>query len=325
MVRRNLICDSMLAIPLLAQGRPFGVLALLSKRERPVREWNHRLAKGLAQEAALAISNARLYESAQQKHRGLQVRLRHLESLAETLAHDLKGPGSRMEELAKLLSQKFSGLVDEHTGRLLKLIQENGSDIVQRVEAILEVARVGVGQGAVMAVDPRLVLDEVLKARVGEIEQSHATVHVEPGFPPVVCHAAYLRQVFDNLISNALKYARPGKPPVLTISSRIEQNMACFSVRDEGIGIPVNQRTRVFQPFVRLMRSDAMGSGIGLTIVQRIVDLYGGSVGIEGSGDEGCTVTFSLPRLREDGLVAAHPARITDLPEVMNVSKTDVI
>ena len=95
MVRRNVIGDSILATPLLAQGIPFGVLSFLNERFRAAHEWNQGLAEGLAQEAALAISNARLHEAAQQKQRGLVTRLRQLEHLAETLAHDLKGPGDR--------------------------------------------------------------------------------------------------------------------------------------------------------------------------------------------------------------------------------------
>lgn len=317
-LRRNLLGESMLAIPLLSQGTPFGVLSLSSQTARPAQEWNQRLAKGLTQEAALAISNARLYEAVQQKQKRLLARLRQLEHLAETLAHDLKGPGARMEELAKLLVQKFSGQVDERTGKWLRLLQENGKDIVARVEGILEVARVGSGQGSVTAVDPRLILDEVVKSYAGEIERLGATVEIEPGFPLVASHGAYLRQIFDNLVSNALKYPRPGEPPTLKITSTTGQHMVCFAVQDRGIGIPLEQRKRVFQPFVRLRPTDSPGSGIGLAIVQRILALYGGQVWIEGEEGEGCTVKFTLPWLRGD--LAGDSARssqieVLDLPQ----------
>lgn len=324
-VRRNLIGDSMIAVPLLAQGVPFGVLSLLSEQPRPAGEWNQRLAKGLAQEAALAISNARLYEAAQQKQRGLLSRLRQLEHLAETLAHDLKGPGARMEELAKLLVQKFPGQIDDRTARWLKLIQENGSDIVRRVEGILAVARVGAGQGSVTAVDPRLVIDDVLKAQAGEIEQLQATIQIDSGFPLVACHGAYLRQVFDNLISNALKYARPGEPPSLTISSKTGKHMVCFLVRDQGIGIPMDQQTRVFQPFVRLRQTDAFGSGIGLAIVQRIVELYGGRVWIEGTDGEGCTVKFTIPWLNQGFDISGDASPRETMRDMVNVPQRDLI
>lgn len=319
-LRRNLIGDSMLAIPLISQGVPFGVLSLLSEPSRPRGEWNQRLAVGLAEEAALAISNARLYEAAQQKQRGLQARLRQLENLAETLAHDLKGPGSRMEELAELLANKFKEQVDERTARWLMLMKENGQDIVQRVEGILEVARVGVGQGAVAAVDPKLVIDNVLKTHAGELERSHAVVRVGPHLPLVACHEPYLRQLFDNLISNALKYAHPDRAPSVHVSVSIERHMACFSVQDNGVGIPQGLRERVFLPFVRLMPWEAKGSGIGLTIVQRIVELYGGRVWIDEDEAEGCTVKFTLPCLGREGLSGSGAGEAVESPEVVKIS-----
>lgn len=316
----------MLAIPLLSQGVPFGVLSLSSRQPRQAHEWNQRLAKGLAQEAALAISNARLYEAAQQKQKRLLARLRQLEHLAETLAHDLKGPGARMEELATLLARKFSGQVDERTAKWLRLLQENGSEIVQRVEGILEVARVGIGQGSVTAVNPRLILDEVLKTYSQDIDRLGATVQIQSEFPLVACHGAYLRQVIDNLLSNALKYRRPGVPPAVAITSKTGTHMVCITVQDRGIGIPEEQRLRVFQPFVRLGQSAAPGSGIGLAIVQRIVELYGGHVWIEGAQGEGCTVKFTLPWLRNE-LTAAGADSCTDEdhPDVMDMSKKGLL
>jgi len=307
-LRRNLLGDSMLAVPLLAQGKPFGVLALVCEQPRSVEDWNQRLAKGLAQEAALAISNVKLYEAAQQQQRGLVARLRQLEHLAETLAHDLKGPGARMEELARLLVQQSGGQFDDRTKRWLALLEENSRDLVHRVEGILTVARVGIDQGAITAVDPIAIIGEVLKFRAGEIERLGAVVDVEPALPLVACHGAYLRQIFDNLVSNALKFTRVGESPVVRISGRVQGSMVKFSVEDHGIGIPSAQRTRVFQPFVRLLTSDAAGSGIGLTIIQRIVELYGGRVWIDEAEGSGCIVQFTVPSFQEqEGTSIARP------------------
>lgn len=319
-LRRNLIGDSMLAVPLLAQGDPFGVLALLCEQPRSVEAWNQRLAKGLAQEAALAISNVRLYEAAQQRKRGLVTRLRQLEHLAETLAHDLKGPGARMEELARLLVQQYGGQLDDRTKRWLSLIEENSRDLVQRVEGILSVARVGTDHGAIKAIDPTTIVSEVLKARAGEIERLRAVVYVEPGLPLVACHGAYLRQIFDNLLSNALKFTRAGESPVVRIRGRVQGTMVAFSVEDQGIGIPSTQRTRVFQPFVRLLMSEAAGSGIGLTIIQRIVELYDGKVWIDGPEGPGCTVQFTVPSFQEqEGASNARmqASRVSDVVDVV--------
>lgn len=324
-IRRNLIGDSMLAVPLLSQGTPFGVLALLTKQQRAANEWNQRLARGLAQEAALAISNARLYEAAQQKQKRLTARLRQLEYLAETLAHDLKGPGARMEELVKILVSKFPGQLDEGTKKWLRLIEENGSEIVRRVEGILEVARVGVGVGSVTAVDPGIIINDVLKAHAGDIERLQATVHVEPGFPLVACHGAYLRQVIDNLVSNALKYHRPGEPPALTIASQTDKHMLCIAVHDQGIGISVEQRSKIFEPFVRLGQGNAAGSGIGLAIVKRIVELYGGRAWVEGGEGGGCTVKFTLPCLKEEASLAGNQTFSGEQSEIVSMSHKEIL
>jgi len=223
-----------------------------------------------------------------------------------------------MGELAKLFVQRYVGQGDERAARWLTLIEENGNEIVQRVEGILSVARVGAWQGAVTAVDSALVIGDVLKAHAEEIERRHAAVEVAR-LPLVACHGAYLRQVFDNIVSNALKYTRPGEPPSLTISAQVEHNMVCFSVQDRGIGIPSSQRSRVFQPFVRLRQTEAAGSGIGLTIVQRIVELYGGQVWIEDNEGEGCTVKFSVPWLREDGSATVSVGKDSDAPEIVDL------
>jgi len=310
----NPIRGSMLASPLLAEGRPLGVLLFVSERPRMDSEWNQRLAEGLALDAAQAIVNARLHEAAQQRQRELVARLRQLEHLAETLAHDLKGPGARMGELARLLIQQDTVQFDTKTKRWLSLIEENGRDLVQRVEGLLTVASVSADSGTLTAVDPTAAIGEVLKARAEEIAQREAVVHVEPGLPLVACHGTNLRQIFDNLISNGLKFARDGGLPVVKVSAQLHGTMVMFAVEDNGIGVPSSQRTRVFQPFVRLLTSDAPGSGIGLTITQRIVELYGGSVWIDSAEVPGCTVRFTIPRFQPRGALEAerHTSSVLD-------------
>ena len=297
-VRRNLMGKSLLAIPLFAQGSPFGVLLLLLERKVPPSHWNVRLAKGFAEEAAIAIANARLYEAARQKGKSLELRLRQLENLAETLAHDLKAPGERMEGLASLVLAEYGGRLDERATRWLTMIHENGKDLIQRVETILDVARVGSQHETVEAVDPALVIGDVLKQRAGELEDHKVKIHAADSFPMVACHRAYLRQVFDNLISNAIKFS--GSLPDLTIrvAAQRQGEWVHFSVADNGCGIRHEHRERVFDPFVRL-HPEVKGSGIGLTIVKRIVELYGGEVWIEPDGPPGCTVTFTLPVMGE--------------------------
>lgn len=307
--RRNLVGESMLAIPLLSQGTPFGVLVLLQENKAPRDGWNLRLAKGFADEAAIVIANARLYETAHEKEKGFESRLRRLEHLAETLAHDLKAPGERMEGIASLLLKEYGEKLDERAVRWLRLIESNGQDLTERIHAILDVARVGAQRGAVEAVDPALVLNEVLKAGAGELERRRVRVNVDNGFPLVACHRACLRQVFDNVISNAIKFSGDRPDPTINIAAERKVDRVLFSIADNGIGIPPQQRERVFEPFVRLSPGVTEGSGIGLTIVRRIAELYGGSAWIEVNDQGGCTVWFTMPVLGDFTLEARRGAR----------------
>lgn len=297
--RRNLIGDSMLAIPLLTQGKAFGVLALLQERAVPREAWNLRLAKGFADEAAVAIANARLYQEAQQKGRDVQARIRELEYLAEALAHDLKAPGERVEGLAALVRADSASHLSEQAQQWVSLIETNGKELRRRVEHILQVARIGARATAVEAVDPAVVLQDVLKLRAGELERGQVRVEVQPALPLVACHGAYLRQVFDNIISNAIKFTGGCAEPRIRITWERKGEQVSFKVSDNGCGIAPSDQARVFEPFVRLHADSVPGSGIGLTIVKRIVELYGGRVWIESNPSGGCSVCFTIPVLGE--------------------------
>jgi len=246
---------------------------------------------------SVAIANARLYDAVSRKEKGLEARLRQLEHLAETLAHDLKGPGERMESLASLILAEYGGRLDDRGNRWLRMMEQNSRDLIARVHNILEVSRVGARPEAVEAVDPALIVREVLKARGDEVERARVQVEVDPDLPLVACHRAYLHQIFDNLISNAVKFSAAAPAPVLRIAAERQEDRILFSISDNGPGIPPAFRERVFEPFVRLQPDTAKGSGIGLSIVRRIVELYGGKAWIESNEPAGCRVRVSLPAL----------------------------
>ncbi len=327
--RRNRIGEAMLAIPLLSQGVPFGVLVLLMERDVPREFWNVGLAKGFADEAAIAIANARLYEAAQEKGKGLQNRLRQLEHLAEMLAHDLKGPGERMEGFATMLRDAYGDKLDGRALRWLGLIEENGKELAERVQSIFELARVGASLSSVEAVSPAVALEDVTKQLSSSLEAKHIRVHVQSDLPMVACHVAYLRQVFENLISNAIKFMDHSEPEIRVTAERDGEHVR-FSVCDNGPGIPRGQQERVFQPFVRLDPERTKGSGIGLTIVRRIIELYGGETSIQSEPGSGCTVKFSLPVLGEWRTTEEHtgfdatriPDASPDEPAALSKAKT---
>jgi signal transduction histidine kinase/CHASE3 domain sensor protein len=295
--RRNLIGQSMLAVPLLSQGVSFGVLVFLMKGKVASESWNIRLARSFADEAAVAISNGRLYEAVYTKEKEFEHRFRQLEHLGVALVHDMKGPGERMAALAATLVDEYGEQLDERAKRWLRLMVEEGEELSARIENIFQIARLGIRPETLEAVDPGVVLADILKQRAGELERQEIRVTVSSGLPCVACHHAYLRQVLDNLVSNAAKFCGAQAHPEIKVTACSRGSMLFISVSDNGPGIPPQFRERVFEPFARLHPTKEKGSGIGLTIVKRIVEMYGGRVWVEPNEAPGCTVTFSLPVL----------------------------
>jgi signal transduction histidine kinase len=296
--RRNQFGDSMLTIPLLSQGVAFGVLVLMQARPSTRERWNIVLAQTLADYVAVAIVNARLYEASTIKSPHVEARIQELQHLAENLAHDVKAPGERIQGLASLLRADSGSQLSHNGMRWLDLIEVHGKELRRRAEHILALARIGSASMAVEAVDPALTVQDVLMLRSSELEQAAVRVEVQPGMPLVACHEAYLRQVFDNLISNATKFsACHTNRPIIRISWEQERQRIFFTVSDNGPGISLEDQERVFTAFVRLKPDETPGSGIGLTIVRRIIELYGGRVTIESQPNGGCSIKFSLPSL----------------------------
>ena len=295
-IRDRMGAKSLLAVPLRDQRGAFGVLALASTvRKRTFSDWEVRLAQQFADQAAIAIMNARLYEAAQQRGEGLQSRLEELEGYAANMAHDLKGPARRMAELASLLQADYHGRLDERADRYLNWIRTNGQQLMERIDEVLRLARIGIVREVVEPVDPREVIDTVLKGCAEEIERQGATVHIGESFPHLACNRIHLFQILDNLIRNALKFSSNERPPVLEVGVQPTTSMPVMFVRDNGLGISPSDRDRIFEPFERLDQNVAPGTGIGLTIVKKIIELYEGKVWVESEPGKGSTFYFTLP------------------------------
>lgn len=302
---------SLLSVPLRSPEEPFGVLAVAPTGEkRAFTELDVRLAQQFADLAAIAILNARLYETAQQRGAGLQSRLQELERYAADMAHDLKGPARRMAELASLLQIDYEGRFDERADRYLTWIRDNGQQLMDRIEEVLQLARIGVVREAVEPVDPAEVIRDVLKGCAEHIERQGANVRVADRFPRLACNRVHLFQVLDNLVRNAIKFSADGRPPELEIGVHGAGQATVLFVRDNGIGIPPADRERIFEPFERLCHKEVKGTGIGLAIVKKIIELYQGRVWVESEPEQGTTFFFTLPLYGELAAAEAIPERM---------------
>src|SRR5256885_4467958 len=237
---------------------------------------------------------------------GLQNRLEELEHYTTNMAHDLKEPARRMAELASLLQMDYKGRFDERADRYLAWIRETGQQLMNRIEEVLKLARIGAVPEVVEAVHPADVARDVVRGCEGLIERQGARVRVADRFPKLACNRVHLFQVLDNLVRNALQFSVEGRPPDVEIGVVKQTNETVLFVRDNGIGIPSSDWERIFEPFKRLDHKDVQGTGIGLTIVKKIIELYQGRVWVGSEPGEGTTFFFTLPLYGE---LAGVPVR----------------
>lgn len=251
-----------------------------------------------------------------------------LEEFAYIAAHDLRSPLQIIKAFAYLLLQKYQGYLDNKADRYISRIVEAGNRMEQLIQDLLNYSRVGTKAIEFEPTDCRWIFQQALTNLQAEIEASDAVITSEE-LPIVIGNASQLTQLFQNLISNAIKFRRPEVPPQITISVECrageisndrlgepslpdlpassptsQRNLVwnsrgssewLFGVSDNGIGIEPKYFERIFQVFQRLHTSEEYsGTGIGLAICKKIVERHGGHIWVQSSSDLGTTFYFTL-------------------------------
>lgn len=215
------------------------------------------------------------------------------------MTHELRMPLSIIISYADLMAQP--GALDfERLERNARVIRRNALELMETVEGILDHASTGTGfvELSLVDLDLRYLLEDCLEALGPKAETRRATLSLEPGAPEiVVADELRLRQIFNNVIGNAIKHGVEGGRVDISLSG--DEAGATILIRDDGPGIPEAMRLRVFEPFVQVhsaLSRAARGVGLGLAIVRRFTELHGGSVEILPGDGVGSTFRLWFPR-----------------------------
>jgi PAS domain S-box-containing protein len=227
--------------------------------------------------------------------RELQVRNEELDAFAHTVAHDLQDPLSLVVGFADVLQADYHALPAEEVARHLSIIADSGLKMSKIIENLLLLARVRRMEVEVTSLDMSIILAEAQARLAHLIEERGAKIEMPAAFPAVQGYGPWVEEVWVNYLSNAIKYG--GCPPCMEIGAQpVGVGMIRFWIRDNGCGISPEEQARLFVPFTRLNASREPGHGLGLSIVQRIVERLGGEAGAESPGPgQGSTFYFTLP------------------------------
>jgi PAS domain S-box-containing protein len=219
-----------------------------------------------------------------------------LEQFAYVASHDLSEPLRAISGPISLLARRYRDQLDPEADQFIEFAVDGCRRMQAIIDDLLALSRAGRVDGELQAVDCNALVSGVVAGLGARIAETGATVRVEP-LPTILSQPTQLGQVFQNLISNALKFIPPGVVPEVVVSAERIGDEWDFSVTDNGIGIEARHRERIFGMFKRLhSRAEYEGSGIGLALCKRIVERQGGRIGVDAAASgRGSCFWFALP------------------------------
>ena len=217
-----------------------------------------------------------------------------LEQFTYVASHDLKEPLRMISNFTQLLERRYKDKLDEDANDFIGFITDGVVRMQDLINSLLAYSRIGKHSKEFEKVDLNEVLKDVIENLKQQINETNAEV-IYDSLPSLFVDKNQLLQVFQNLISNAIKFHRK-EPPQVHVSARLDSQHWVFSIRDNGIGIDPKDFERVFVIFQRLHAKDEFGgTGIGLAICKKIVKQYGGKIWVESEIGKGSTFYFSIP------------------------------
>jgi signal transduction histidine kinase/CheY-like chemotaxis protein len=295
---------SLVAVPLLREDEIVGALIVRRKRKGALSPETVALLETLASQSAVAIHNARMFRELERKSYELEVASRHKSEFLASMSHELRTPLNAVIGFSDVLLDRMFGELNERQDEYVRDIRNSGRHLLDLINEILDLSKVEAGR---MELDlDAVALDELLERGVAMVRERAAghgiavTVDVEPELGVAHGDELKLRQVVVNLLSNAVKFTPDGGS--VTVTARRAGNEAHVSVRDTGIGIAEGEQDQIFAAFQRggrEVRQSTEGTGLGLTLSRRIVELHGGRMWMESALGAGSTFSFSVPLLDE--------------------------
>lgn len=224
----------------------------------------------------------------------LKHRNRELDAFARTVAHDLKASLQLVIGFSLELVENYERYAPDELKTYLGHVARAGMKMANIIDGLLLFASIRKSDVKRTLLDMNPIVDEALKRLQFEIQQVQAEIIVQADLPPAAGYAPWVEEVWLNYISNALKYG--GQPPRVEIrGTLLPDGRVGYQVRDNGKGLTEDERDQLFTEFTQLNPKPPGGYGLGLSIVQRIVEKLDGSVGVESEEGEGSTFYFVLP------------------------------
>ncbi|GAB4265519.1 MAG: hypothetical protein Kow0080_05710 [Candidatus Promineifilaceae bacterium] len=239
----------------------------------------------------------------------LENRNKELESFAGMVAHDLKNILAQVLSSTELIQLKYDNLLPAESDKFLQRIITSTQKGKNILEGMLVLARLNTQEPDFTLVDMGEVTEEALQELNPLLQQTNAVTHMPPSWPKVWGYRPWIEEIWVNYLSNALKYG--GQPPIIILGWQYEKQQVRFWVQDNGPGLSIQDKTKLFEPFQRLHTKKTNGHGLGLYIVKQIVSKLNGTVNVESKLGQGSKFEFTLPTLKQSQFDSSNASLAT--------------
>ncbi len=255
----------------------------------------HEAGRRLQAEVALRLARESVDTCVEQRTRELQQAVKELDTFNGMVSHDLRGPLHGLAGLSQLIESELEHGDPAQIRRWLGLMQQQTRHLAELVDELMSLARVSKDGLQRSPTALGAVVQQALQTLAIDGRSERLAAVTVGALPELPCDAVLMRQVFVNLLSNALKFTRDTAAPMIVVQAERRHGDWRLTVRDNGVGFDPQRAADLFRPFSRLHEARFEGSGIGLTIVQRIVERHGGRIWAEGRPGAGASFHFTLP------------------------------
>ena len=237
-----------------------------------------------------------LYKSLQENAKELEASTAELEQFAYSVSHDLQEPLRMVTGFLSIFEQKYAGLVDDKGKQYIQFAVDGAKQMRQVIQDLLAFSRVGKAEDKLDDVNLSQIIEEISGSYKSQPDNKKVII-TRKQLPVLKTFKAPVRQVFQNLISNGIKYQKPGNVPEIEIYFDEQERFYQFSVRDNGIGVSKEYHDKIFILFKRLHNREVYdGTGMGLAITKKIIENMGGKIWVESADGTGSTFHFTIPK-----------------------------